>query len=157
MSNYAYQHYLLRSLGVQFRQPETKQIALKPGVQSVYRVTCFYPDTHPPNSVATLVGSRAGDPTLTIVHENAPDIPMEAVLNPDEYRALGAVFSSLKFDKLDDQPGIPARGATLWLVERAAGSFIKSVLVAPELATGTYQTLVFRLHEHLPQAVEVLR
>lgn len=155
-SLYAYQHYLLRSLSVEFKQPEVKQIALKPGVNAVYRVTCHYPEGQPPNSVATVVGSQAGKPTLTVVHENAPDAPTEFTLDANIYRALGGVFSASKFDKLDDQPDIPAQGVTLWLLERAAGSFVKSVLLAPELARDAHQTLVFRLHEYLPQAVEIM-
>ncbi len=153
-SLYAYQHYLLRSIAVQMKLPETKQVALRPGVQSVYRVTCFHAG-NAPSSVATLVSTVATGPTLMIRRENTP-IAEEYPVEDWQRKALYTAFSSLKFDKLPDQPGIPTQGVTLWLVERSAGSFLKSVLVAPQLATDKYQTLVFRLHELMPQAVEPL-
>ncbi|MEL6148337.1 MAG: hypothetical protein AAFV33_27265 [Chloroflexota bacterium] len=154
-STYAYQHYLLRSISTQFHLSDTLAVAQQPGIQSVFRVTCHYPGGDFPDSVATVVNSQVGQPTLT-VHRSGVDSSGEHVLDKQAFGALTAMLSTVKFDKLDDQPGIPATRANLWLVERAAGSFLKGVLLSPELATDSYQSLVFRLHELLPGAVEPL-
>jgi len=153
-SPYAYQHYLLRSVSAQLHQMEIAQVALQPGVQSVYRVTCHYPHANLANSVATLVSSRTGAPTLTVT-KDMPGTRVETyTFDPTRFHMLTSAFSTVRFDKLEDQPDIPAQGVTLWLVERAAGSFRKSVLLSPELAGGVHQDLIYRLHEVLPQAVE---
>jgi len=133
---------------------ETAQVALQPGVQSVYRITCYYPHDLPPNSVATLVSSRTGPPTLTVARESMTPQVNAHTLDLGQFRALTSAFSTLRFDKLEDQPDIPAQGVRLWLVERAAGGFSKSVLLSPQPATGVHQNLIYRLHEALPQAIE---
>ncbi|MEM6282783.1 MAG: hypothetical protein AAF787_11360 [Chloroflexota bacterium] len=155
-STYSYQHYLLRSISTQFQLPDTPTIAQQPGIQSVFRVTCHYPGGDFPDSVATVVSSQVGQPTLT-VHRNGSESNGENMLDRQAFEALTATLSTVKFDKLADQPDIPSTRANLWLIERAAGSFIKGVLLSPELATDDYQSLVFRLHELLPAAVEPLR
>lgn len=154
-SPYAYQHYLLRSISTQLKLPETAELALRPGVQSVYRVTCFYPDDHVPNSVATLLNALAM-PTVLQLHYEHATAPRELPADAQQVKALATEFSSIKFDKLPDQPDIPVQGVTLWLIERAAGSFLKSVLVAPELAADTHLTLIHCLNDLLPQAVAVM-
>jgi len=153
-SPYAYQHYLLQSLTTQFGLADTKSLALQPGTQAVYRVTCHYPDKLPLNSVATLVHSLTDSPTLSIRHEDTPEEKVQRDYDPDALAALKAAFASLKFDRMDDQPGIPSSGETLWLVERAASGFHKAILLAPGLAEDKHHDLVFRLHEFMPKAVE---
>ncbi len=152
-SAYAYQHYLLNSISDELQSQPAKRIAQGPGIQSVYRVICYRPDKTLPDSVAVLISSIAGEPTLT-VHYTGDISPLETTLPKETVRGLAAAFSAAKFDRLSDQPDIPTQGVTLWLIERAAGSFAKQVLVAPESADGQHAALVARLREHLSPAVE---
>jgi hypothetical protein len=52
--------------------------------------------------------------------------------------------------------GIPATGAVLWLVERAAAGFYKAVLLSPADVSPPHDALVAALETHIPQAVQPL-
>ncbi|MEO0562505.1 MAG: hypothetical protein AAF125_10340 [Chloroflexota bacterium] len=155
-SPYAYQYYLLQSLLAEFNLPTTRDLAQAPGVRAVIRVTCHYPHLTPPNSVATLTDALTQDPMLTVAYEGNPNAKQSKPANPAAVKSLTAALSRLRFDKLDDQPGIPASDCVLWLVERAAGGFIKGVLLAPDHAESDHAQLVTHLQNHLPTAINPL-
>lgn len=152
-SPYSYQHYLLRSLATQLRLPPGRQLAAEPGVQAVIRITCHHPTPNTPDSVATLLRRSTSGATLTVIYADGTQPPSIAI-DAEAFQAFTAQLSAIKFDRMDDQPGIPAHGVPLWLVERAAGSFEKAVLLCPPLAQNEHQTLIYRIHEYLPQSVE---
>ncbi len=153
-SPYAYHHYLLRSLCVQFRLQEITTLATQPGVQSVYRITCHYPHLLPPNSVATITGLPTAPPHLRIVYEHQPGAAIDDDLPTDRFKSFTAALARLKFDRMNDQPDIPHGGARLWLVERAAGSFYKAVLLAPGQANGDHAALAGVIQDHFPATVQ---
>jgi hypothetical protein len=45
----------------------------------------------------------------------------------------------------------------LWLLERAAGSFNHSVVIAPALAQGAYNTLAACVKTYIPEALREVR
>ncbi|MFZ4815724.1 MAG: hypothetical protein ACOYL5_14410 [Phototrophicaceae bacterium] len=153
--NYAYQNYLLNTVSTQLHIPDIGQIAREAGVQAAIRITCHYPNQSAPDSVGTLVGWLAQPPRLEVCRLQSPAGSTTYPYSKEQFKAFQMALVELRFDRLEDQPNIPAHGVLLWLVERAAGGFAKRVLLAPELATDTYQTLIYRLHEYIPQAVEV--
>jgi len=153
VSTYAYQHYLLDSIRGELGAGALKEIAQAPGIQSVYRVTCHRPADDLPDSVATLISSIAGQPTLTVSYTDGTAV--ESTLTADAYRELTSAFARAKFDNMSDQSDIPTQGVPLWLVERAAGSFAQRVLIAPETAEGPHANLIAYLRAHLAQAIEV--
>lgn len=153
-NNYAYQYYLLRSVSDHLRLPDLKKMAAEPGVQLVYRISCHTPgDPAPPDSVATVLSAVTQPPQLSVYFHNDSARNFEDIIDKDRFQRFVAAMSTLKFDRLNDQPNIPAHGVPLWLVERAAGGFTKSVLLSPQTASGPHQTLIFRIHEFFPEAV----
>jgi len=53
---------------------------------------------------------------------------------------------------------LPAYNLTdLWLIERAAGTFAHSVILAPELARDEYSKLVNAVKNGLPEALRVVK
>jgi hypothetical protein len=154
-SPYTYQRYLLGSLRTTLQLDELQATALQPGIKSAYRITCHYPDQTAPNSVATLVRGVTGPPSLHIAYEGDA-APQVTDLDPEAYKAFTSALSRAKFDRMDDPPGIPATGAVLWLVERAAAGFYKAVLLSPAVVTPPHDALVTALETHLPLAVQPL-
>jgi hypothetical protein len=73
------------------------------------------------------------------------------------YEAFINTLDTLRFDRLPDQPGIPSYGADLWLLERAAGSFSTSLMLAPERASGVYASLVALIRARLPEAIREIQ
>jgi hypothetical protein len=61
------------------------------------------------------------------------------------------------FDRLPDQPDAPYFGVDLWLVERAAGNFVKSVIIAPSKVRPPYTAVVNAIDGYLPEALREIR
>lgn len=146
-----YQAYLLRSIGDQMKLTPLQKVAMQPGISAVYRLTVRYHDRRACDSVATLQRWRE-QMTLEIVYRGRFDHkPLKMTIQPTRYEAFVASLHKLHFDHLKDQPNLPTYGADLWLLERAAGSFAKSLILAPELAVGIYVELVNAVKTYLPE------
>lgn len=154
---YAYQNYLLRSLSAQTGCLPIKEVASQPGIRDVYRLSILYGTGRAHDSVATLARSLTRPPQLSVRFINADMRNVETTLTAERADAFKQAIATLRLDKLTDQPGIPARGVDIWLVERAAGSFSKSVILAPELSEGVYRDLVRLFSEHLPEALQLVQ
>jgi hypothetical protein len=154
----------LRAVAESLLLPPLAQIARGAGIAAAYRITVLYHDGRARNSVATLTRAQAayGDGALELAYARALDgkrlthaIPRVRV------EAWGAALVTCSFDRLPDQPNLPDRGiADVWLIERAAGTFIHSVIIAPTLvgalppdAAARYATLVAAVRAHLPEAL----
>lgn len=155
-SPYTYQRFLLGSLRTALHLDELQVTAHQPGIKAAYRVTCHYPDDAPPNSIATLVQRVGQPPALHIAYEGLADDAVHMTLDPMTVKAFSSALARLKFDRLEDPPGIPVTGAVLWLVERAAGGFYKALLLCPATAPPPYDAVVAALETHIPQALEPL-
>jgi hypothetical protein len=83
--------------------------------------------------------------------------PLFHVIELDRYEAFMRALQKVRFDHLTDQPGLPAHGIDLWLVERAAGSFSKSIILSPKHAEGQYATIVDAVKTYLPEALRAVR
>ena len=83
--------------------------------------------------------------------------PLVYNVTTQRYEHFVATLNAVRFDQLDDQPALPPYGADLWLLERAAGSFTKSVVLAPDRAEGTHATLVAAVRADLPEALREVR
>lgn len=156
------QAYTLRTIAKSAGVPPLADVARQPGVQSALRVTCYYFDGSSKHSVATLRQSRAEGIRLEVIFLGAlAHRPLVYPVAPSRYQAFLNVLAALHFDSLPDQPGIPSFGQHLWMVERAAGGFIKGVilapLLAPALAGGAYPRVMDAVREYLPAAVRVIR
>jgi len=146
--------FTLRRIGWSMDLIDLRQLARQPGVRALYRVTAHYHDMRARNSVATLRRSGATEAVMEVVYQGwFQHKPLVYPVELDRYDALVMGLQRLRFDSLSDQPVLPAHGADLWLVERAAGSFTKSVIVAPEFAFGEYAALVEAVRMYLPESL----
>ncbi|MBW4436564.1 MAG: hypothetical protein KME04_05490 [Pleurocapsa minor GSE-CHR-MK-17-07R] len=146
----------LRALAERLGIPTVAKLARQPGVSSVFRVTAHYHDRRARDSVATLVRRNTGAPVLEVVYDRLFEHkPIVHALTGERYQTFYAAAMSIDFDRMTDQPGIPPYDVTdVWLVERAAGTFAREVLVAPTLALeGKHAMLVNAIRHGLPELV----
>lgn len=147
-----YQAFLLRSIGDQMKLTPLQKVALLPGISAVYRLTVRYHDRRAHDSVATLRRFGRERPALEIVYRGLFEHrPLNLPVDPACYEAFMVALQKLRFDHLKDQPNLPTYGTDLWLLERAAGSFAKSLILAPQLATEVHAALVAAVQTHLPE------
>jgi hypothetical protein len=150
--------YSLREIADAMGLKPVRQLARLPGVKAVYRVTVRYPDSQARSSVATLRRSLTDGTVLEVVYQRLFDHkPLVHAIAPARYEAFALALQKIGFDRLRDQPDVPFYGATLWLVERAAGSFVKSVIIAPQTATQAYAVVVDALQKYLPEALRQVK
>ena len=158
-----FQAPLLRAIADQLGLKPVTEIARTPGVQEVYRVTVQYYDGRACNSVATLRRSSAGalsdGAALETVYQRAlARKPIAHRIEEARYEEFVRAVKSLNFDRMRDQPDLPDYNSTdLWLVERAAGTFAHSVILAPEQARDDYGRLVNAVRHGLPEALRQVK
>lgn len=148
----------LRAIIDDLQVPDLKDIARQPGVSGVYRLTVFHHDGRARDTVSTLIHRpSSGNRLETVVRLMFGGKPLVYNVSPARYEHFVGVLSSVRFDALRDQPDLPPYGVDLWLLERAAGSFVKSVVLAPERADGDYAALVSAIRADLPEALREVR
>lgn len=153
-----YQAFTLRTIADQMGLKPLNQIALQPGVRAAYRLTIRYHDRRFQDSAATVIRNGPVGATLEVVYRGLfEEKPMTFKIEQEGFEGFTAALQSMGFDNLSDQPGIPAHGVDLWLLERAAGSFHKSVVIAPELTSNVYAKLVYLVGKSLPEAVREVK
>ena len=156
METYA---YILRRVAERIGCPSVQSIAKQPGVQAVYRITLYYPDGRACDTVATLVRSGLEEASLETVYSGRfGNQPLLRRLDVASYTAFTQVLTPSLFDKLPDQPDIPAYGVDLCLIERGAGSFVKGIIFSPQRANlPPYSTLVEVVRAYLPEALREIK
>lgn len=154
-----FQAPLLRSVLDACKQPPIRDLAQQPGIKVVYRITIHRFDRRASDSVSTLRCSTTEGAVLETVYQRTPLLkPIRHVLDAAEYDEFVKATASIGFDRLPDQPGLPDYDATdLWLVERAAGIFTHSVIVAPDLARDRYARLANAVKHGLSAVLRMVK
>ena len=158
-STLPYYSFVLRVIADRTGAQPLQKVARQPGVQGAFRISLHYYDKRSCDSVATLCRYTSEDErTLEVRYVGAfREKPLFYSIGLDQYDAFTRALQKLRFDHLSDQPGLPAHGIDLWMVERAAGSFYKSVILAPKYAAGEYAAIVDAVKAHLPEALRAVR
>ena len=144
---------LLRAVADTLALKPVRQLARGPSVRAVYRVTVHHDDRRALDAVTTIIRDSAGA-TFTVRYEGLHHLrPTGQMLALERFSALTLAWQRAGFDRLRDQPGLPLHGPDLWLLERAAGTFVHSVIVAPQIAGGSHAALVEAVRAHLPEAL----
>lgn len=147
--------HIFRETAERIGVPMVQDIIKQPGVKAVYRITLHHYDFRAADSVATVKSPTQGDVTLDVRYLGRFNHqPLTRRLSREDYERLNAVFRDIKFDKMIDQQDVSPYGVDLCMVERGAGSFVKSVIFAPQKVEGAYTSLFNAIHAYLP---EVLR
>jgi len=148
---------MLTTIVEQMKLPSIEKLALQPGVRAVYRLTIRYHDRRAHDSVATVIRMGAVGASLEVVFRGRfEQKPLRFPVTQADYEGLVMGFQKVNFDKLGDQPKLMSYGQDLWMWERAAGTFHKSVLLSPVDADGVYWQLVRMAWTHLPEAVRIV-
>ncbi|MAS32854.1 MAG: hypothetical protein CL610_02530 [Anaerolineaceae bacterium] len=151
------QAFLLRSIAEQLRLPPVKALIKEPGVRGVYRVTIYYHDRRGRDSCATLVDRHMSGVLLSISYRGLfAQKPIIHNIPESRYENLGGGLQKLRFDHMADQPGMPLYGLDFWMIERAAGSFVHSVIIAPQTAEKIYAQLAETIRTHLPEVLRTI-
>jgi hypothetical protein len=147
----------LRTLAERLGLPPLRQLIKTPGLSAVLRLTVYYDARDSLDSVGTLRHSRAEGTQLTMAYWGAfHNQPLRYPIAEERYEALTQALSRIRFDHLPDQPTLPPYGVDLWMLERAAGSFIHGVILAPASAQADHAMLVSLVREHLPEALRLI-
>ena len=84
--------------------------------------------------------------------------PLSHRIEEQRYTEFITAVKGINFDHLPDQPDLPAYNSTdLWLVERAAGTYSHSVILAPELARDAHNRLANAIKHGLPEALRQVK
>jgi hypothetical protein len=150
---------VLRALAERLQQKPVAQVARMPGVGAVYRVTAHYFDRRAHDSVATLCKLAIGSFPLEMAYDHAlNDRIITRTVPRERFEALNRSILTLGFDQLGDMPDLPMFDAVdLWLIERAAGTFVHSVLLAPAQAADRHALLTDAVRTHVPEMVREIR
>ncbi len=160
MSLLGYHVPLLRSIPEELGLAPVGEVAQRPGVADVCRITVHYYDRRACDSVATVINARTSGASLETVYRRAlGHKPLLHPLTEARYRAFFLALRAAGFDKLVDQDGLPAYDSTdVWMIERAAGTFIRSVVVAPDIVKSAPHTaLMTAVQTHLPEALRMVK
>lgn len=150
--------FLLRSIAERLKQPPVRQIIKQPGMRDVYRVTIFYHDRRALDSVATLTNRHTAEPQLAIAYRRVfRERPLLHTIPRTRYEHFVNTLNHLRFDHLRDQAGLPQyQSLDLWMIERAAGTFVRGIILAPETAEGVHAEVVNAIKTHLPEALRLI-
>lgn len=133
--------------------PTVTQLARRPGMQGVFRVTVGYHDRRARDTVTTITRTAIGT-ALEIAFDGALGKPLQHLLSGDRYETFARAVLGVGFDHLKDAPNLPAPGkGDVWLIERAAGAYAHGVLIAPDRAEGVFARLVNAVRHGLPEAL----
>lgn len=145
----------LRWLAERLGHAPLKELTRQPTISALYRVTISYHDHRALDAVATLRYQRGLPPELAISYEGAFEHrPLKHTIPPERYHDWTLALQRLRFDRLPDQTELPLYGLDIWMLERAAGGFVHSVILSPQTADGPYAAIVAAVRTHLP---EILR
>jgi hypothetical protein len=149
----------LRAFAERVGVPTVNVLARQPGTAAVFRVTAHYHDRRAQDSIATLKKDVSGI-RLELVYDRALNQkPLNYTISAERYETFFRAVLSLGFDRLTDQADIPPHDVTdIWLVERAAGTFAHSFLIAPQLAQdGAHARLINAVRNGMPEMLRVVK
>ncbi|HEX2623330.1 MAG TPA: hypothetical protein VHL11_24385 [Phototrophicaceae bacterium] len=149
--------HILRNIADRAGVQSLRQIALLPGMKAVLRVTMHYDRIRAASAIVTLCRARYDEAVVEAVYPGYfNNQPLARQLTLIDYEGFIQELHKLDFDHLDDQTNIPFHGVDTWLVERAAGGFLKSVFLVPQTASGDHARLLKLLRQYLPETIREL-
>ena len=131
--------YLLAS---QLGLPDLERAASQAGVMSILQVSAYYAERRVRHSVARVIEYQTGEIELRVVFQGVSLDWATAAMAVERERMekLEDALLRAKFQKLSDQPGLSYAERSLWLVQRAAGTHVHGIMVAPDRPLPPYST-----------------
>ncbi len=148
---------LLRGVADHLDLAPVKQVIKTPGMRAVYRLIIYYHDRRALDSVANLCHSHTSGIELALYYRGLfGRQPLRHPVSDQRFEGFTRALQQIRFDKLGDQPGMPLYATDLWMIERAAGSFVRSVVLAPQTAQDDHAKLVAAVKTYLPETLREL-
>ena len=141
-------------LAGQLGLPDLGRAAGEAGVMSVLQVSAYYAERRVRHSVARVSEYQTGEIELLVVFQGVSLAePLRLTVGRESMERLDNVLLRVKFDKLGDQPGLSYGERSLWLIQRAAGTHVHGIMVAPDRPEAPYTTIVNAIDAYLPAAI----
>lgn len=107
--------------------------------------------------MARVVEYQTGEIELQVVFQGVSLAePLRLAVERELMEKLDDVLLRVKFNKLGDQAGLSYAERSLWLIQRAAGTHVHGIMVAPDRPEAPYTTLVNAIDAYLPEAIREL-
>ncbi len=143
--------YLLAS---QFGLPDLQRAASEAGVMSVLQVSAYYAARRVRHSVARLSEHQTGEIAMQVVFQGVSLAePLRLRVDRERMEGLEQALLRARFEQLSDQAGLSYAERSLWLIQRAAGSHVRGIMVAPDRPEAPYTTIVNAIDAYLPEAI----
>jgi hypothetical protein len=141
----------LRGIALRLGQPAIAQIVADPGIREAVRVTVQHSRSAYAAIVATLIAPRGGDVRAQFVYQgHFGHQPLTRTINAYAFETFDAQIRATGFDRLHDEADISLT-SDLWMIERGAARFNKSVILSPTTAHQPYAALVAQVRAFLPE------
>lgn len=149
-----YQFASLRAIAERASLPHLNIAVQKPGIKALYRITVHHLDFNLRHSVATVTDNAHGQPQMEIRYEGLFDQkPICYTIKRPALEGFMLALQKAGFDKLEDQPEAPLHESTLWLVEKAVGTYYKCVIFSADKPELPYSRITNAIDDYLPEAV----
>lgn len=133
--------------------PDLAQVAGAAGVMSVLQLSAYYSGRSLRHSVAQALEFQSGAVELRLSFEGLSlASPLRQPIKRERMDKLNAVLLKVKFSRLGDQVQLPYSGS-LWLIQRAAGSHVHGIIIAPAAPELPYSAIVNAIDAYLPEAI----
>ncbi len=143
-------YQLASSLGL----PNLERVAASAGVMSVLQITAYYAERRVRHSVARILEYQMGEIEMQLAYEGVKLAkPMRLTVEREHMEELNVVLLDVRFGKLGDQADLSYNERSLWLLQRASGSYLHSIMVAPDRPEPPYSTIVNAIDAYLPEAI----
>lgn len=132
---------------------ELEAAARESGVITVLQVVVYQGRRQFRHSVARVVETHLGAIELVVAYEGVDLSPLRMSLDRDQIEPLHKALDAARFSWLGDQQSLSSDDAPLWLVQRATGSHLHSVILAPDKPELPYSRIVNAIDACLPAAL----
>ena len=144
-------------LAGQLGLPDLQRTASAAGVLGILQVSAYYAERRVRHSVARVIEYQTGEIELRVAYQGVSLAePLRLTVARERMERLDEALLRVRFDKLGDQPGLSHAERSLWLIQRAAGTHLHGVMVAPDRPEAPYSALVNAIDAYLPAAIREL-
>lgn len=141
----------LRRIAERLGQPPLSKLIGQPLLREAIRVTVLYGAPNIAAVIATVMHIRGSAPELSVVYQGHFDQrPVRRMLTEQSFEELSVGLRALKFDQLKDEPDLMP-SSNLWLVERGAGGYTKSLILSPQTTRPDYQKIIGHINQLIPE------
>lgn len=136
--------------------PALQRAAADAGAISVLQIS-VYQRRQLRHSVARASEYQTGEIDMLLAYEGIRLAqPIRLPIERERMEKLQEALLSARFGKLGDHPELSRDEPCIWLVQRAAGSHIHSVMIAPDKPLLPWSAIVNAIDAYLPEAIREL-